>query len=156
MLRNLIEASENELGPAAMPRLIASVRRFMGDGDLKGIQGFNQRQLQEERQKADLLQSHASLGPTLFALEDHPLLRGSLEVFDLDATTFERRAESFRELFADEGLYGKLTGHSSPAATTRNPSSPGVRFGWVPRGPLRGENSSRTPGVPSRPAPVMH
>ncbi len=128
VLRNLIEASENELGPAAMPRLIASVRRFMGDGDLKGIQGFNQRQLQEERQKADLLQSHASLGPTLFALEDHPLLRGSLEVFDLDATTFERRAESFRELFADEGLYGKLTGALLACGDYTQPVQPGRSF----------------------------
>ncbi|MEX3964169.1 DUF262 domain-containing protein [Paraburkholderia sp. EG286B] len=110
VLRNLIEASNSELRAEKMPALISDVRRIIVEGALDGITSFNQAQLADERLKAEMLSKAPALEHHLFNLEDHPLLRGCLAAFELDASLFERRAQAFHELFANSSILPALTG----------------------------------------------
>jgi hypothetical protein len=93
-----------------MPALISDVRRIIVEGALDGITSFNQAQLADERLKAEMLSKAPALEHHLFNLEDHPLLRGCLAAFELDASLFERRAQAFHELFANSSILPALTG----------------------------------------------
>jgi len=110
MLRNLIEASENELRADKMHGLLSDVQRLIIDGTLDGIVSFNQAQVSDEKLKADLLNTAPELEPHVFELEDHSLLRGCLAAFELDPEVFERRARSFHKLFAKTNVLPVLTG----------------------------------------------
>ncbi|MFY0572889.1 DUF262 domain-containing protein [Archangium lansingense] len=110
MLRNLLEASSNELRAERMPALLADVRRLIVEGALEGVSSFNQAQVADEQLKVELLSKVPALERHLFHLEDHPLLRGCLAAFELDASVFERRARAFHDLFAAPSLLPVLTG----------------------------------------------
>jgi hypothetical protein len=110
ILRNLVEASSNELRLEKMPALLADVRRIVVEGTLEGVSAFNQAQVADERLKAELLARSPGLERSLFHLEDHPVLRGCLAAFELDETVFERRAGTFHQLFADPACLPFLTG----------------------------------------------
>ena len=110
MLRNLTEASSNELRAERMPALLSDVRRLIVEGALEGISSFNQAQVADEQLKVEMLSKVPALEQHFFHLEDHPLLRGCLTAFELDPAVFERRARAFHELFADPGVLPVLTG----------------------------------------------
>jgi Protein of unknown function DUF262 len=111
IVRNLIEGSENELRAERMPALLRDVRSIIAAGSLAEIAGFNQKiHAADERLKAKFISQHPGLEPALRELEDHPLLRGCLVAFDLDAGTFDQRARSFRELFATDDHLPLITG----------------------------------------------
>jgi len=110
VLRNLLEASGDELRLERMPALIADVRRLVIDGALESVSTFNQGQVADERAKAALLALHPGLRLPLFQLEDHPVLRGCLAAFELDATVFEQRAGAFLGIFQDSAGRSALTG----------------------------------------------
>jgi hypothetical protein len=93
-----------------MPDLVSDVRRLIVEGKIEGISSFNQAQVADERLKVEVLGQAPALGQHLFHLEDHPLLRGCLSAFELDASVFERRARAFHELFAGPSLLPVLTG----------------------------------------------
>lgn len=109
-LRNLIEASSNELRADRLPALLADVRRLVVEGALDKIPSLNQSQVSEEQLKEEMLVNARSLESCLFLLEDHPLLRGSLGAFELDSSVFEARANAFHRLFASDRLLPMLTG----------------------------------------------
>lgn len=104
ILRNLIEASGNEIRIHKMPALVSDVRRLIIDGTLEGLESFNRAQVSDEILKADMLLKDPALQRVLFHLEDHELLRGCLGAFDLKVATFERRARAFHEVFAEATL----------------------------------------------------
>lgn len=110
VLRNLVEASSNELRFEKMPALLADVRKLILEGAIEGISTFNQAQVADERLKADMLARAPELERHLFHLEDHPVLRGCLAAFELDSDVFERRARTFHELFAEPSVLPLLTG----------------------------------------------
>ncbi len=112
VVRNLTEASSNEIRADRMPALLADVRRIVVDGTLDGAGAFNTAQIAEERTKRELLATEPQLQKTVFALEDHPLLRGRLAAFDLDAPpeVLTTRAAAFERLFSDTKLWPLLTG----------------------------------------------
>ena len=110
LLRNLIEASSNELRLANMQGLVADVYRVVVEGTLEGVATFNQAQVEDERRKAELLAKAPALETVLFQLEDHPILRGRLVAFDLDAAVFTSQAQMFHRLFAPEVDWLALTG----------------------------------------------
>ncbi|MBL0143818.1 MAG: DUF262 domain-containing protein [Betaproteobacteria bacterium] len=110
VLRNLVEASSNELRLERMPALVADVERIVVGGALEGVTSFNQTQVADERLKAEWLATNQQLAGALFQLEDHPILRGCLAAFDLDATSFAQRASAFHQLFSDPGCWLSLTG----------------------------------------------
>lgn len=110
VLRNLIEASESELRPHRLPTLVADVQRIVADGSLDEINGFNKAQADDEQAKWAFLSAHPDLATVLFRLEDHHLLRGSLQAFHLDAATFAHRAAAFESLMAVPDGWRDLTG----------------------------------------------
>ena len=110
VLRNLIEASSSELRSENMPELIADVRRLIVDGALDGVSSFNQAQVADEQLKVKMLAEAPALERHLFHLEDHPVLRGSVAAFEIDAAVLERRARAFHEVFAAPNLLPVVTG----------------------------------------------
>lgn len=108
-LRNLIEASGNEIRPERGPDHIADVRHLVLSGALDKVKSLNQRQIVDEERKRAFLAKHPELVMVAFRLEDHPLLRGRLASFSLDATTFEQRALSFERLMDDQQQWPALT-----------------------------------------------
>ena len=112
VLRNLIEASGNEIRAENMPALIEDVRRLIveGAGTFSQESRFNQAQVADEQRKIKFLNEEPTLESTLFHLEDHDLLRGSLAAFELNALVFERRARAFHKLFNDDNLLPVVSG----------------------------------------------
>lgn len=132
VLRNLIEASENELRAEAMPALVRGVTEYLRRGDLADLKRFNARQLDEERRKEKLLASRPDLEAALFALEDHPLLRGSVGVFALDEPDqLAARAATFHKIFDGTQHLNELTGAllACGAYGRRDPSGRFVQLG---------------------------
>ena len=109
MLRNLIEASGNEIRAERMPALLEDVRRLIVEGALSHVSSFNRAQVADEQLKIKLLNEDPTLERALFHLEDHTLLRGSLASFELDASLF-KRARAFHELFDDANLLPVING----------------------------------------------
>lgn len=110
VLRNLIEASNNEMRQPNMPKLLKDVDLIVVDGTLDGVVTFNQNQVEDERLKATFLGDHPELTFVVHRLEDHPILRGSLSAFQLDPAVFESRAEAFDGLFSEPACWPALTG----------------------------------------------
>ena len=110
VLRNLVEASSNEVRIERMPMLIADVERVVVDGSLDDVSAFNQAQVADERLKEALLARHPELERSVYQLEDHPLLRGCLAAFDLDEAVLERRGLAFHRLFSERANLPAITG----------------------------------------------
>ena len=108
LLRNLIEASRNEIRADNtrnnMPTLLSEVETIVADGPLTEVRSFNQVQVRNEQAKQNLLAAHPTLLDVVCRLEDHELLRGGLTVFDLNpaqsTTIFANRAAQFPNLFS--------------------------------------------------------
>lgn len=104
VLRNLIEASGNEIRAENMKALLDDVAVILA-GDIARVGLFNQVQKQNELDKAVMLQAKPRLRTALYRLEDHDLLRGGLTAFDLDDTaSFQARAVAFLKAF-DKSAY---------------------------------------------------
>ena len=110
MLRNLIAASEDEVRQENMPKLLNDLRGIVIEGELDGVTTFNQAQVADERLKRKFLEKYLKLERSSFRLEDHPILRGSLASFELDATTFTARAEAFDSVFSNPENWPLVTG----------------------------------------------
>ncbi|ADC63222.1 DUF262 domain-containing protein [Allochromatium vinosum] len=114
ILRNLIEASGNELRADRMPNLLKDTRYLIeADAEhlnLLDIKSFNQAQVADEQLKVQFLEQTPDLKDVLFRLEDHTLLRGALAAFEFDATVFEKLANAFHAVFATPAVLPVLTG----------------------------------------------
>ena len=110
ILRNLIEASEDEIRRQNMPNVLGDLHRIVLDGTLDGVTTLNQAQVEDERLKWEFLERHPDLEGAAFKLEDNAILRGSLASFELDAETFSMRAETFESTFSDVGNWPLITG----------------------------------------------
>ena len=110
VVRNLIAASDDEVRRQNMPKLLEDLRLVVLEGTLNGVATFNQAQVEDERRKGAFVEQHPELEPALTRLEDNSILRGSLQSFELDAATFEARAEAFDAVFSDAGNWRLATG----------------------------------------------
>lgn len=110
ILRNLVEASSDELRPERMPKILDDVHGIVLHGDVGGVGTLNQAQVTDETLKAAFLSENPDLERAVFALEDHELLRGSLGAFELDAASFESRAAVFDRLMSQPHLWPDLLG----------------------------------------------
>ncbi|MEU6559090.1 DUF262 domain-containing protein [Nocardia nova] len=113
VLRNLLEASTNELRVENMPTLTRAVAHLVGAESLaealEGLSGFNEAQIDDECAKAALLEEHPDLSKVVFELEDHRLLRGSLVAFKLDPQRLADRAAVFKKLMHGSRAWPVLT-----------------------------------------------
>ena len=110
VLRNLVEASNDEIRPDRMPRLVADVYRIIVDGNLEDVEALNQAQRDDEIEKRDFLTQHPDLLDDVLRLEDHEILKGSLMAFELDENVFRQRAAAFQDVFSDPAQFHLLTG----------------------------------------------
>lgn len=110
MLRNLIEASSSELRFDDMPSILEDVDQLILTGSVASVHELNRAQREDEALKEAFLQEHPGLTDSVFRLEDHVLLRGSLGAFELDPATFEARAKEFRRLMASPDLWADVLG----------------------------------------------
>ena len=108
ILRNLVEASTDELRPERMPGILEDVQHVVRDGAVEEVVTLNQAQVDDEQVKASFVTENPHLRGAMFGLEDHPLLRGSLGVFELDAQGFEARAAVFHSLMSQPELWSSL------------------------------------------------
>lgn len=109
-LRNLLEASTDEIRPANMPRIVEDVRALIVDGDLDQVGVLNAAQREDETAKWAFTARHAEHTPSLERLEDDQQLRGSLMAFDLDPGRFEDRLNAWAALRASSDLTMTLSG----------------------------------------------
>ena len=84
---------------AACGSLLVEVEAIVCHESLQDVATFNQIQVKNEEDKVALLKAAPVLEPDLHRLEDHPLLRGGLTVFDLDPGRFAQRARTFISVF---------------------------------------------------------
>jgi len=110
VLRNLIAASEDEVRRPNMPGLVKDVEEIIVNGDLNAVARFSSNQIEDERRKQVFLDASPELADALFRLEDHPILRGTLSVFEFNSRTFRQRAEAFEAAFRRPELWPDLTG----------------------------------------------
>jgi hypothetical protein len=101
-VRNLVFASDNEVRLDKLTSLLKDTSDIVESGSLATVDAYNSKQVEEERNKTVFLSAHPELEDALFRLEDHTLNRGSVAAFALDASTFERRAATFLEVFPDD------------------------------------------------------
>lgn len=109
VLRNLVEASENEIRVERMPDHLAEAERLMRTGQVTELKSFNQIQISDELGKADFLREVPESTGAMASLEDHRLLRGTLMTFELQGT-IHARSKAFEEVFADSAHWLELTG----------------------------------------------
>lgn len=110
ILRNLVEASSDELRFDRMPKILEDLHCIIRDGAIEGVGTLNQAQVEDEKLKATFLDENPHLLPALFGLEDHEFLRGSLGAFELHATAFDSRATAFRLVMSQPELWPDLLG----------------------------------------------
>lgn len=112
ILRNLTDTAGNEVTEARMPDLVAAVEVLMSaesiDAALAWMESrttFNPDRIADEREKLRLFTDASELQATVFALEDHVLLRGRIFPFDLAPENWDRlpaRAKAFRAITLSE------------------------------------------------------
>jgi hypothetical protein len=108
-IRNLVDWSGDEIRPNNMKPLITQTEDIMA-GNWPDYVGFNAAQRDDERRKRDLLDYAPFLETSLYALEDHHLLRGRLLAFRLDPQTLLELAAAF------ERGFGQGMNHDAMAA----------------------------------------
>lgn len=90
VVNNLIRNSDDELREERMKSLLTQTEEIVLHGNIdlheadKEFKGFNIEQTKEEIEKQQWLTANEALAPTLFRLENHPLLQGAIRVIGLD------------------------------------------------------------------------
>ena len=108
ILRNLVEASADELRAERMPKILEDVQRIIREGATGEVASLNQAQAEDETRKIAFLASNPAMRHAVFALEDHELLRGSIGSFELDPAAFEVRGATFRQLMSQPEVWTDL------------------------------------------------
>ncbi|MBD8584143.1 DUF262 domain-containing protein [Frigoribacterium sp. CFBP 8766] len=110
VIRNLIDASENEIRIDRMPALLAEVESLALNGLVGDRTAFNRAQFDDEHAKAQFIEENPHLEGVVRRLEDHPLLRGSLVAFELNSALLEKRADAFLLAFESKSTWTAMTG----------------------------------------------
>ncbi len=101
-INNLIQNSEDEVSDRIdrnrLPAILQQTDAIMLSGaiDDKIDNGFNMNQIAEEKEKKLFLESNPEKAAVLFALEDHPNLKGQIGIIGLDHVDY---ADRFASLF---------------------------------------------------------
>lgn len=101
VLRNLTDLAD-EVRENRIVELVGSVEPFIRDGVISTLVGFNPDRVNDEDNKRQFLTEHPEQAPVVRKLEDHPLLRGRLYAFELDARNLPQRAVTFETITGRE------------------------------------------------------
>lgn len=102
-INNLIQNSEDEISDRSdrnrMPAILRQVDAVMLTGEIDETieNSFNVNQIAEERDKRVFLEGQPEMTPQVFALEDHPNLKGQIGIIGLDHLDY---ADRFYALFS--------------------------------------------------------
>lgn len=102
-VNNLVRNSEDEVSDRAdrnrIPAILRQVDAVMLTGEIDGSieNSFNPSQIAEEREKRVFLDKHPERAPLVFALEDHPNLKGQIGIVGLEHLEY---ADRFSSLFS--------------------------------------------------------
>ncbi|QIK67384.1 DUF262 domain-containing protein [Nocardioides sp. HDW12B] len=110
IVRNLVSAPGDEIRGDRMPGLVRDVEVLVRTGDLDEVTRFSANQVADELRKRNHIALDPGLAPTVFRLEDHELLRGTLTAFEVDAEEFNARALAFENAFTKRSSWPHLTG----------------------------------------------
>lgn len=100
IINNLILNSEDEISDRQdrnrIPAILHAVDSIILFGEInESIENnFNINQIKEEKEKIDFLKTNPTCAEELFALEDHPLLKGQVSVIGLKHLDYRTRFES--------------------------------------------------------------
>ncbi len=133
MIRNLVAASQDQIRPEAMAKLITEIEVLVIHGDLSKVSTFNTPQIEDERLKQDFRTAHAVLEADVFRLEDNEILRGSLMSFALDAERFPKHVVTFEAMMSQPSSWKLFTGALLTQGDYSRPNRPNYpdrrRFG---------------------------
>lgn len=101
LIRNLLINSPYEIRADNMHNLFCSIRSIMGGNidytELKST--FSGPQIDDEKVKAEFIQSHQDFAEELYHFEDHYILKGRMSAIELDPQTLKQYRETFAQLF---------------------------------------------------------
>lgn len=102
IVNNLVQNSEDAISDRAdrnrMPAILRQVDSIMLTGGFDDTlePNFGVNQIDEEKEKLAFLNVHPDKAPLVFALEDHPMLKGQISILGIDHVDY---AERFYSLF---------------------------------------------------------
>ena len=100
IVNNLIQNSQDEVSDRAERNRMPAILRQVDSVMLKGVlddsieANFNASQLAEEREKQAFIEEHPEKAAEVFALEDHPILKGQISIVGLDHIDYAGRFAS--------------------------------------------------------------
>lgn len=100
IVNNLIQNSEDEVSDRTdrnrLPAILNQVDVIILTGQIdESIEnGFNVNQMEEEKEKIAFLAEHPESENDLFALEDHPMLKGQISIVGLNNLQYQKRFSS--------------------------------------------------------------
>lgn len=100
IVNNLIQNSEDEVSDRTdrnrMPAILAETEAIIENGNINDAidNSYNVSQIQEEKDKIEFLKNHPEQAEELFALEDHPMLKGQISIIGLKNLNLRERFES--------------------------------------------------------------
>ncbi|MCI9870512.1 DUF262 domain-containing protein [Arthrobacter humicola] len=101
-LRSLRNITAAFLDLNRMPAYVAQTEKLIVHGDLEDSGAFRSDWVADEVLKWSFLEEHPEATDAVHQLEDHPLVRGRIMAFELDAAMLEARAEAFADLSRPE------------------------------------------------------
>lgn len=125
-IRNVLEDSEPRV--RNMPAIVMAFQRYLAGGSLDGNGVLSEGQIGYEERKTSWLRDHPDMRHAVHQLEDHPLLRGNLAGFDLDADHLPARADAFRTIMEASDQWLDLTGAILTAGDYQRPRNDGGSF----------------------------
>ena len=100
IINNLIQNSVDEVSDRIdrnrIPAVLVQTEAIIENGNINDAidNSYNASQLQEERDKIEFLKNHPEQAEELFALEDHPMLKGQISIIGLKNLNLRERFES--------------------------------------------------------------
>lgn len=109
-INNLINGSQFEMRETRMQAILRLISQIVIQGDYTPIaQSLNDSQLEEERDKQQMLEDNPKLRPVVSRLEDHDLLKGTISAVGLENVS---KVDKFYDLFNGEETRRSLVGRA--------------------------------------------
>lgn len=96
LIQNSVDEVSDRIDRNRIPAVLAQTEAIIENGFINDEidNSYNVSQLQEEKDKIDFLNEHPEQAEELFALEDHPMLKGQISIIGLENIGLRERFES--------------------------------------------------------------